>query len=394
MVTEFDVVVVGCGPVGSFCADLIARSGYRVAVLEENEKIGLPKHCSGLIHQRIGDILEMDLDDATENEIYGAHIHSKNSEIFLHAETCKSLVLDRSKVDAMIAERAEANGAEIFRKFGAKKFELKEDGIEINSEIKCKLLIGADGVRSRVARTFGLPKPSEVVIGYQVDAEVNEEATDSVEVFVGREVAPGFFGWKIPTGKGKARIGLGVTKGSASGYLDPILKKLNAKPIEKFGGGIPLGLMEKSYCSRVMTVGDAAQQVKPISGGGVNMGLQCAKHCAKIAIESLELSDFSDKELSKYQKLWQKDFKRELKIGLIARKIFNNLNDNDLDTILDSLNNDHLLKTVSTYGDIDYPSRVVEPIIADILVEPEPYLKLKCLSLIGMTPSVLHGLLG
>ena len=152
--------------------------------------------------------------------------------------------------------------------------------------------------------------------------------------------------------------------------------------------------MEKSYCNRVMVVGDAAQQVKPISGGGVNMGLECAKQCAKIGIEALELDDFSDNELSKYQRLWQKDFKRELNFGLAARKIYNRLNDKDLDTILSALNDEPVLKTVSTYGDIDHPSRIVEPVIADILVEPEPYLKLKYLSLIGITPNVLRGLLG
>jgi len=389
---DCDVAISGCGPVGGFCAKVLAERGFKVIVFEEHDKIGLPKHCSGLIHPRIEDITDISFEDALENEIRGAHIAFGDKELSLHAESCKSLVLDRSIVDKIIAEAAEGSGAQIRRGERAESFERKDDGIVVNG-VKCRMLIGADGIRSRVAAFSQLKEKPEIIRGIQCDARYKAREKENVEVYLGKAVAPGFFAWVIPTAEDRCRIGLGVNEGSASAHLKKLLKKLNAEPYETFGGGIPIGLIRKSYADRVMLVGDAAMQVKPISGGGVNIGLKCAKICADVASKALENDTTGEGALAEYQRLWRKEFEREIRFGLIARRFVYGLNESELRRIFNAPD-EELLNKISMYGDIDYPSRAVEPIITNILSEPGRYVSAKYLALATLIPEALRALLG
>ncbi len=389
---DCDVVISGCGPVGGFCAKVLAEKGFKVIVFEEHSEVGLPKHCSGLIHPRIEDITEMSFEDALENEIRGAHIAFEGEEISMHAESCKSLVLDRSIVDKIIAEAAEGSGAQIKKGERTKSFERKDDGIVVNG-VKCRILIGADGIRSRVAAFSRLKEKQEIVRGVQCDARYKAREKENVEVYLGRDVAPGFFAWVIPIAEERCRIGLGVNEGSASAYLKKLLERLGAEPYETFGGGIPIGLIRKSYADRVMLVGDAAMQVKPISGGGVNIGLRCAKICVDIASKALENDATSESALAEYQRLWKKEFEREIRFGIIARRFIYGMSDSELRRIFNAPD-EELLNKISMYGDIDYPSRIVEPLITNILSEPERYVSAKYLALATLLPGALRALLG
>ena len=49
----FDIVIVGAGPVGLYTAKLCEDMGYKVTVLEEDNEIGKPVSCSGLISRNI-----------------------------------------------------------------------------------------------------------------------------------------------------------------------------------------------------------------------------------------------------------------------------------------------------------------------------------------------------
>ena len=112
-----------------------------------------------------------------------------------------------------------------------------------------------------------------------------------------------------------------------------------------------------------MLVGDAAAQVKPTSGGGIYPGLICATHCANTAIEALEKNDFSPSFLKKYQKNWEKEIGFELKIGMKFRKIFKNLSDKQFNNIVEKFQDPKIIETINKYGDIDYPSKLLKPLL-------------------------------
>jgi len=143
------------------------------------------------------------------------------------------------------------------------------------------------------------------------------------------------------------------------------------------GGIIPLGLLKKTYASNVLVVGDAAAQVKPTSGGGIYTGLLSASHCASVAIEALQENNFSSLFLKKYQKLFYSDIGMELFFGMKFRRIYKNLSDNQMDKYIKKFQNPKITEIISKYGDIDYPSKLVKPLLKKIP------------TLIGLIPTII-----
>jgi len=163
-----------------------------------------------------------------------------------------------------------------------------------------------------------------------------------------------------------ARIGLGINvRGNPREYFDKLCKKWG--PLMSFrnsdirrimGGIIPIGLIEKSFTDNVMLVGDSAVQLKPLSGGGLYLGLLAGMICSRVALEALERGDFSSSMLSKYHKLWMKSVGKEIKLGLRLRKIFLGLTDTEKSELLKLLDNQRAKSIILSAGNIDHPWRV------------------------------------
>ena len=80
--------------------------------------------------------------------------------------------------------------------------------------ISTSVVIGADGVKSRIASYAGLEKPARVLPGIQIEAPYASEDSDFVELFPGSS-APGFFAWTVPIDEKISRIGLALEPGLA-----------------------------------------------------------------------------------------------------------------------------------------------------------------------------------
>ena len=374
----YDVAVIGGGPIGGFVAKKIAKRGYNVALFEEHKKIGTPLKCAGLITPRVFDFLNFSKTKVVENKIYGAHIHPPSGNVLtIGGDKLHALVIDRSKFDQEIMNAAENAGVETHLETKATPAK-KSNNIEINiikkeqtNKTKTSLLIGADGPHSKTRNAFDFPKPKEFLKGIGAKVENISLNPKYVEIFLGRNIAPGFFAWIIPTNKDgtEARIGLCIdntAKNTVRQCFNNLQKhKLlqNIKSTMHIGGIIPLGALKKTVESNVMLVGDAAAQVKPTSGGGVYPGLLCAKHCSSVALDALENNDFSSQFLKKYHKLWANEIGRELSTGMKFRKIFKNLDDKKIDKYLEKLNNKKSIDIICKYGDIDYPSKLAFPLL-------------------------------
>ena len=83
------------------------------------------------------------------------------------------------------------------------------------------------------------------------------------------------------------------------------------------------------------SVGDAAGQVKPTTGGGVYYGLICANIAADTANQALNIGDLSKKNLSGYETGWRGVLGKELQIGYLARRMYENLSDQQIERIFD-----------------------------------------------------------
>jgi len=375
MQKNYDVAVVGGGPTGGYVARKIAAEGYKIAIFEQHKQIGEPQNCAGLITSRVFDIIGIPTSGIIQNKIQGAHIHSPSGHMLtIGGDRVHAFVINRPMFDREIIKRSTEKGADLFLENKVLSVQKTKDHVELitskNNDIACKLLIGADGPHSKIRDIFSLHRPTEFLRGIGAEISGTELDPDFVEIFVGKNIAPGFFAWMIPTNnKGtEARIGLCVSENALhppKHYFSNLFKNKatssylkNIEIIKKMGGMIPLGIVKKTYCDNMLLLGDAAAQVKPASGGGIYPGLLCANHCSSTAIEALQKDDFTSQVLKKYHKLWLADIGREIYLGMKFRKIFKNLTDEQMDKYIEKFQSEKITKIISTYGDIDYPSKL------------------------------------
>lgn len=400
---EVDVVIVGGGLAGGFTGNHIAAKGYKVLILEEHFDIGKPLQCAGLVTTRVMDYIKPA--KVVLNTIKGANIYSpKGNKLVIENLHQRTVVVDRPSLDRSLITDALRAGCDIFlgaKAVGASRIKPKK-GLEVkyrqdgkSNRVRCKILIGADGVQSNVASWFELPKPELIVSGYGAEVTGTKLEPDIVTILAGQEVAPNFFAWIIPTNIGNddnssttARVGLCIDNAPNPAYYyfnklftsNPISSQLlsHSQPLQTIAGAIPLGPRSKTYCDNVMVVGDAAGQAKPTSGGGIYTSLVCAKYCAETAIKALEADNYSESTLSKYQKLWNRELGKELRRGLMLHRAFSHLSDSQLEEGFRILNDDKLLKIISQHGDIDYPwklAKIVFRKVPAMLKFAKPFIK-------------------
>ncbi len=377
---ETDVTIIGGGPIGASVAQKISKKGYKVVIIEKNKEIGQHIQCAGLVTSRIFKLIDINKNESLQNKIKGAHVHSPSNHILtLGGNKTHALVIDRQLFDKKLIENSVDSNTQIYRneKFIETVKKHNQIKIKTNKEnvYNTKLLIGADGALSRVRKQFKLPEPEEKLIGIGAEIINTKLDPDFVEIFVGNKISPGFFAWIIPLNDEgtKARIGLCIQqncKHSSKYYFNRFLKHKHTKKIFKnikitknIGGIIPVGFLKKTFDDNLMIVGDAASQVKPTSGGGLYPGLVSADFCAETALNSLGNNDFTAKNLSIYQKKWTNMLGKEIKIGMRFRKIFKNLADEELDFYIKKFENEKIINTINEHGDIDFPSKLVKPLI-------------------------------
>lgn len=373
-----DVIVVGAGPAGSRAARDLARAGFCVALLEEHRQIGVPCHCSGLVTPRTLAIAQAG-DDIVLNTIRGAVIHlSSGKRYHLGGDRVHAYVIDRVALDQRLVEQAVDAGADLLMQTRFLRYRLSgpaggrsgavvatvvREGVE--TELHARLLIGADGARSKVAEQVRGSRAERVVAGLGGFARYNANPRlDHVELFLDNHAAPGWFGWSIPLETGVARVGTGSANGikpieSFARLRDRFRDSFGQAEVDSHTGGtIAIWEPTRMVADRVMLVGDAARQVKPTSGGGIHAALHAAGLAAETAIEALGESDLSARSLGRYAQRWHASLGREMRRGYDLRRVFTKLTESRLDTLVGALESEPLKAEVEAVGDIDFPSRV------------------------------------
>lgn len=153
-----------------------------------------------------------------------------------------------------------------------------------------RLLVGADGARSRVAATFGLGQNRRFLLG--VEAEYTGLTTDNPGAFycfLDQRYAPGYIGWVIP-GPKFTQVGLATnhTKkpdiAAFTRHIAPLLHGQHPQVVERRGGLIPVGRLAEPFCNdKVILVGDAASIVSPLTAGGIHTALHYGNRLGELA---------------------------------------------------------------------------------------------------------------
>jgi len=317
-----DAVIVGAGPAGCRTAEIIAKEGYDVLVLEEHPRIGRPVQCTGLVSEKIG-ILPKGM---ILNKIKLARFYSRG-EYFEVKSRKRMLLLDRGKYDSFLAGRAKKVGARIQL---STRFLGFEDGTVLtdHGKLATNVLIGADGPNSSVAKSAGIKLPDNLLLAMQMNVKSHFDS-DAAELHFGSSVAPGSFAWVVPENEETARVGL-MTARNPNKYLDKFLKSKfgKAKTFNPTGDVVRYGLIEESVADNVILVGDAACQIKPFSAGGLvynKIGAEIAGHAVLSATEE---DDFSKKFLlENYDSRWKEELAWPITQGLFFKWSFSKISD-------------------------------------------------------------------
>jgi len=364
-----DVIVVGGGPVGNKVASLLAKE-YDVLVTEEHRVPGKPIQCAGLVSE---EVLELSgVKPTILNKLYGANIFSPSGRsIEVRSKECKGVLIDRSEFDALMATKAEESGAthmysSRFLSHGI--FNNKVIAETDKTTMEASIIVGADGHNSVLSKTIENNRPAEYVRGILADVKYTADDQDLVNIRMGSETAPGFFSWEIPFGD-MTRIGLCTSwdAGPPSVYLKALMKKIGLDDkaiVDKYCGRIPMGGQRRTYADHLLLAGDAACQVKPVSGGGLHPAFMSSFALAETVTEAFDENDFSEKFLSVYEKRWKRAVGKELKRGYTLRKMYTSMNDNELNRAMNAFSSESVRNMLRDTS-IDRPSNLLFRMMKD-----------------------------
>ncbi len=402
--TDYDLIVVGAGPGGSETARRMAGKGHTVLLLEEHRTVGEPVQCAGLIATNVFPLIGLDPHgDFHQQEITGAHLVAPSGRrVLLHAPKVHAHAVSRSGFDQALCTRAVEAGAELVRgatfvdsdvehatgpAHGGKnghgtplrKLTVRHrDAHErvTRTTLTCRLLVGADGVGSEVARTSGFGQPRFMLSGLEIELTgLDIPDPQNVHVHTGSHVAPGYFAWIVPNGPHGARVGLCLDIRRARGrsaleFYNEYLKLPDVARITKGGretrrivGCIPLGLRKRLVDDALVLVGDAGCFAKPTSGGGIYMACWGAALMQESLAESLQAGRTDKAALSGYDRAVRRSIGKELVVGDALHEAFRHLPDDELDALAGKLDHPRILRTIERHGDIDHPSRLLLPVL-------------------------------
>lgn len=361
-----DVIVVGAGPAGNNVALGLANQGHSVTVIDWRHNIG-DKPCTGIVGQEC--IWRFPIEPSLiYRETNSARLVSPEAHcVHLETKSTQACIIDRVGYVASFAHRAQAAGANYC--LGQRVLQVLPDehGVTVITDqmsYRSRSVVLASGFGSLLTRQLGLGAAPDHVSGIQ--ALVASGDITEVEVYLGQEVAPGFFSWLVPTTPGQALVGL-LTRRKAPAHLVKFLQYLRCS--NRISGvlkeptcwGIPLRPLKRTYRDRVLVVGDAAGQVKPTTGGGIYYSLLASELAAEVLGQALKDDDLSSGCLSLYQSAWKSLLSHELETGYSARRFYEFLSDQQISSLIRQAGSNGVYEDLANSPDtsFDWHSQVI-----------------------------------
>ncbi len=334
---EREVVIVGAGPSGSVAAIALAKKGRDVLLLDRQE-FPRDKACGdGIPAGAIEVLYSLGLEERFREENFypvDSLLLSSPREYVLEAELkpgkrygALSYVVPRLRFDALIQEFAVDTGVE-FINAQVKRAIVEDDQVKgvvarVNGseeEIRAKVVIGADGVTSTIARAVrpDKHKDSHRAVALRCYIHDIEELPHKVEFYLYRAILPGY-AWIFPMGEGLANLGLGMrldkfrkSDRTLEEMVDVFLGMPAIKKRLSRGGDLQdISVWQLNFGSQDMKrasngallIGDAAGLINPLTGGGIHNGLQSSIIAADVIDKGLAEDDVSYRRFQEYESI-------------------------------------------------------------------------------------------
>jgi geranylgeranyl reductase family protein len=313
---RWDAVVVGAGPAGSATALLLARAGQRVLLLDR-ARFPRDKPCSEYLSpestrvlSRLGPNVLAAVAAASPARLTGMKVVAPSGAAVVgrFPESGFSFALPRTRFDTILRDAAEAAGAEVRERVKVEELVYDEGAVGgvvaragdgTRETCRARVVVGADGLRSIVARRIGTVRASAPHrIAFTAHVTDAHSVGDVGEMHVGAGRL-GYVGLG-PIGEGVTTVALVLPLAAArrgehffqeldrfpglAGRFDArrIVRRVLAtgpfarwsrRPVASGGGAL--------------LVGDAADFFDPFTGQGIYSALRGAELAAAAVIDTL-----------------------------------------------------------------------------------------------------------
>jgi digeranylgeranylglycerophospholipid reductase len=360
-----DVAIIGAGPAGLTSARFLAAHGHDVVVLEEHPEIGVPVHCTGVLGADAFAEFELPTHAILGTAHAATFVAADGSSVTVDAERAKAAVVDRAAFDQALAAASRTAGAELRSGARVRTIAIDSHGVTIGVEggavVSARSCVLACGANYRFNRQLGLGVPRSFVQSAQLEQPF--EGPASVEVHLGREVAPTGFAWAVPfsrEGRPCTRLGLMCDTRALAHF-----RRFAERMYTRFGVSsvgqpsprlkiLPLGPVSRTYGERLIAVGDAAGLVKPTTGGGIYYSLVSGRLAADTLDEALRADDLREARLRRYETDWRSRLGAEIRIGLAFRTLASRMTDRAIDAVIELARIDGLVPMLRQTADFNW----------------------------------------
>jgi geranylgeranyl reductase family protein len=325
-----DVIVVGAGPAGATLAYELGKRGIGVLVLEK-EKLPRYKCCAGGVTSKTAKLLDFDISEVAEDVIYEVSFTFNLGSPYLgqHSQPLIYTVM-RDAFDYFLVMRARQKGAAVMDGQKVTQVRVDADWVEVSTPdniFRSRLVVGADGAYSVVAKELGMGRSIEYLVGIESEIVVPEEELvkwkSRVQIDLG--CIPGGYAWVFPK-RNHLSIGAGCLASKAR-YLD--------RHHQKFLSSLSIGSYTIARSSshliptctkgrlvwqdKALLLGDVAGLADPLTGEGIYNAIRSAQLAAPVIENSLVRGKVG---LPDYQQIVERKVVSELRIARKLSKFF------------------------------------------------------------------------
>jgi geranylgeranyl reductase family protein len=396
---EVDILIVGLGPAGaSALAKLAEMAGdeLRILAIDKRARPGFPVQCGEFMPSPkemaylMPDVPNADQFFTFEERFIGA----TTDRISFFSPDGRSIItpfdgysINRGEWNAHLVKTGVENGAEVWVNACAVGMQNGKVAVQRNQNnspinVKAKVIIGADGVNSRIATWAGMNEkrdPDDFAICKEHLMEIPSELYDAtdVQMFFGKDYSPGAYAWIIPKDDNTANVGTGARlpimrgKMTVTKALDNLIEKhitasevlKGARVLETIGGTVPVGLpFQKTVDNnkKVLLLGDASCQVVSNVGGGIPTSMVAGYIAAQAISDHFKYNH----SLINYETEWQKQMLAMFKRAFRIRQFFDKISTGK-DTRIQWYMNRLSPKNISdvVHGRVPWKLKLAEPFV-------------------------------